>query len=104
MLESRSLHKITLAIVFSYVLISHILLPQFNDYKDFLFFSHWSLFSSPPSGVVSDIMWQTSSGETYLFRDHRQSAKRAGVNIGPLFYLVKQGQLERIRNDHLKLL
>ena len=72
-----------LAILFIYILISHIFLPMAHR-RAFLFFARWDMFSYRPYHFIYDITWD--EGQSFLFRDHRKSAKYSGVQVWALFY------------------
>lgn len=92
----RSIVVITFLI---HVMIAHILLPQFNHGKDFLFFSTWSLFSRGPSPSIHDLTWD--EGATYFFRDHRLGGLSSKINIHTLFHLLRSKKIGRIQKDFL---
>lgn len=96
-------HAFIVLFFFCLVIISHIVLPTFNNGKDWFLFSTWALFVTPPAPV--DISW--NQGQTFLFRDHQAPAKNAGIDIHSLFFLVKSHNLKMIeelyKTDILKI-
>ena len=84
-----------------YISISHVLLPIVNK-KDFLFFFRWHLFSSMPAESIYDITWD--GGKTFLLRDHRQKAKKTGIDLHTLLPLLLRSNTERLKNDFYQTL
>ncbi|HAG92098.1 MAG TPA: hypothetical protein DCL41_09510 [Bdellovibrionales bacterium] len=89
---------IILVIIFCYVFVAQVVLPQFNHGKDFGFVSTWRLFGLKRKDICYDITWD--GGKSYLFRDHREEARRV-VNIHSLFFLVNRGLVSEIRKKYL---
>lgn len=80
------------------ILISQILLPWLSPGQDFLFFTKWNMFSNSQAYRAFDIRF---NGNTYLFRDERDAAKKV-MNIHTLFFLVNFGSNDRIRKLYKK--
>lgn len=87
-----------LTLVFvGYVLLSHVVLPTLN-LEDFLLFSIWPLFRRPVATSVTDLTWD--NGRTFLLRDYSSEAKRSGVDLRSLHYLLSKGDFSKIREIH----
>ena len=84
-----------------YISISHVFLPLFKK-DDFLLFFQWNMYSSMPAESVRDITWD--EGKTFLFRDHRKAAKKAGIKLIPLLYLLLYSNAETLKNNFHKTL
>lgn len=91
--------RLNIFIFFSMVFVSVVLLPVYNNSKDFFIFSPWNMFAFVSTSQCVDITWD--GGKSYLFRDHRKDAASAGININTLFYLMNASKVELIRKDHL---
>jgi hypothetical protein len=63
--------------------ISHVLLPKYNDTKDWFFFSAWKLYSSSDHKRTYDLSWD--QGKTFFFRDHRDLAWKSGIDVRKAF-------------------
>ncbi len=83
-------------ILLVYISISHIALPMAGK-GNFLFFFTWDLFSFMPSNKRTvDITWD--NGKTFLFRDHRKTAKRAGIQLHRLYSLRRKQNTKAINH------
>lgn len=90
------------AFVFFNLIMSHFVLPTYNNNKDFLFFSTWRLFSGGAREEIVDITWD--GGLTYFFRDHRLMHWFSGMDKLTLLHLLQTYDFDRIRNDFLPIL
>ncbi len=96
--EIFSERRLIILVCFSFLTISHVAIPYLNNGKDFFIFSSWRLFSSGPRESISDISWD--EGQSFLYRDHRKEAKRIGINIHTLFYLLNTQKSARLQRDY----
>ena len=53
------------------------------------------MYSYMPKKYVRDITWD--NGKSFLFRDHRRKAKKLGINIHELFYILNRSNYKRVR-------
>ena len=84
------------------LVMSFFVIPQFNNGRDIFLFSRWRLFADPPKKFIYDITWD--EGHSFFFRDHRKSAKTKGIKIYSLFHSIQNGDPQRIKSNHLKML
>lgn len=101
-MKLKSIKYIQMAYVLFTLLMSFLFIPRFNHGDNFFIFYKWDIFSSSPKKIIYDITWD--DGQSFLFRDHRDKAKKLGMNVPLLFYLSQTQKLQRIKKDHLKSL
>jgi len=91
--------KIVILFLSLYVVTAHIILPQFNDRKDFFIFAAWDMYSTLPVKAVVDLTWD--EGRTYLLRDHSAALKKNGVKLGPLYSDLQKMNGEEFKANYL---
>lgn len=96
------LKNLPICLFFNMVFVSAALLPLANNSQDFYFFSSWNMFAFGSKKPCFDITWD--GGKTFLFRDHRQKATAAGINIHALFFLVQTQNITKINSAYLSKL
>ena len=95
----KNLH---ISLFFIMVFISVAMLPNINKSQDFFLFSTWNMFAFGPTRPCIDITWD--GGKTFLFRDHRQKATAAGINIHALFFLTNNQNKAKTNSEYLSKL
>ena len=92
-MSNRNIQKICILFFVVYTCIAHFVLPVFNDGKDFVFLSTWSMFSSPPP-IAYDISWDDN--KQFLFFGHFEEIKKNGIKSNILYTLLSQKDVQSI--------
>lgn len=91
---------ILVALVAIHVFMAHYALPQWNNSKDFLFFSTWSLFANGIHLQTFDITWD--KGETFLLRDYQTLMTEHHLDKLRLYRSIQSLDVASINTFHLQ--
>jgi len=102
-IKTSKIKYITILIYFILlVLISHIILPYWNNGKDFLLFTRWDLFAMAPRQNVFDIRCQINGRDIYFLRTEGRYLKQNNFkyrDIENYFYNPNSSQTNSFKNN-----
>lgn len=81
------------------LLISHIIIPYWNNYEDFLFYSRWDLYGSEFNKPFYDLKCEAEEG--YLIRDRRTEIKAHGISVFYLWHTLSYGERSLLKKNFL---
>lgn len=97
----KSLRRSLLVSYFLFcILFAHIIIPHWNNYEDFLFYSRWDLYGSEFNELFYDLKCGNEKG--YLIRDRRHDLRGHGISVFNLWHTLSYGERNLLKKNFLQ--